>query len=153
MAYEFVILRNKPNGLTTRSVQAYIRNAPNPEVRFAEVIISLNAPLNTIDLPAAFAAGVIVPNGAALWNQLDLEASDDVGRGAIGAFLDVVRANGTLAQMVTALESSIDDDPKQLAAYNRIVAALDAGTAANQRRFLAALVVIVYSRLGQRQKG
>lgn len=152
MAYEFIILKNQPNGLKTRWIEAYVRNTPTPEVRLCSVQIGLNDPLNSIDLPTVFAAGAIVPNGTALWNQLELESSDDLGRGAIGAFLDVVRVSGTLAQMVAALESAIDDDPKQLAAYNRITAALDAGTAANQRKLMAALCVIVYSRLGQRKR-
>lgn len=152
MAYEFVILKNQPNGLNTRWIEAYMRNTPNPEVRRVGVQIGLNDPLNTIDQAAAFAAGVIVPNGTALWNQIDLETTDDVGRGAIRDFFDVVRASGTLAQMIAALEGVIDDDPKQLTAYTRIITALNGGTAAEQRRFMAALAVIVYSKLGQRPR-
>lgn len=152
MAYEYVILKDQQNGLDTRWIEAYVRNTPNPEVRLCSAQIGLNAPLNIIDLPTVFAAGTIVPNGAALWNQLDLEATDDIGRGAIGAILDVVRSSGTLAQMVTAGTGAIAGDVRQTAAYTRISTALIAGTNAERMQFVALMAVISYSKIGQRKR-
>lgn len=152
MPYEYIVVINKPNSLTTRWIQAYMRDTVNPEVRLAGAQIAIDAPLSSIDLDAAFASGVVIANGDALWKQLDLETADDLGRTAIGAFLGVVRADGALAQMVTALESVIDDDAKLLIAYNRIRAAFAAGSAANQAKFIAALATLTYYKLGQRAK-
>lgn len=152
MAYEYLILVNEPNSLTTRWVQAYMRNTPNPEVRLAGVQIGLNDPLSSINLATAFAAGEIVPNGTALWNQLDLEETDAVGKGAIAAMLDIVRANAnpSLAAMTAAGLAALDDHPKQLIAYNRIKSAMDAATLQQVKDFVVLLSVIAYSKLGQR---
>jgi hypothetical protein len=153
MAYEYLILTNQPNSLSTRYVQAYLKNTLVPgEVRLADESIALNAPLSSIDLAAAWTRGTVVPNGLFLWNQLRLEEKDEIARVGIGAFFDVIRANGTLAQMVTALEGALDDDAEHLVAYNRISAALIAGTNAQRMNFIAALAVFAYSKIGQRQK-
>jgi hypothetical protein len=152
MPIEYLILKNEPNSLTTRFVQAYLRNSVAPsEVRRAEVVIPLNAGLGTIDLQAAWASGTVIPNGPALWNQLDLDSTEDLGRGAIGAILDVVRSSGTLAQMTAAGLAVIDDAPKQLIAYNRIKAAMDAATLQQVKDFVSLLAVIAYSKIGQRR--
>jgi hypothetical protein len=152
MAYEYLILVNEPNSLTTRWIQAYMRNTPNPEVRLAGVQIGLNDPLSSINLATAFASGEIVPNGTALWNQLDLEETDGVGKGAIAAMLDIVRANAnpSLAAMTAAGLAVLDDHPKQLVAYNRIKSAMDAATLQQVKDFVVLLSVIAYSKLGQR---
>lgn len=152
MAYEYLILVNEENSLTTRWIQAYMRNTPNPEVRLAGVEIGIDEPLSSIDLAAAFAAGEVVPNGTAEWNRRELEEVDDLIRNAIGALLDVVRADGNLLAMVTALEGVIDDDAKLQVAYNRIRIAFAAGSGANQTKFIAALAALTYYRLGQRAK-
>lgn len=154
MAYERVILKNQPNSLTTRSIQAYVRNTPNPEVRFAEVIVGLEIPLNTIDLAAAFNAGTVVPNGTAMWNQLELEDTDEAGKGTIAAILDVVRAsaNPSLAAMTAAGLAVLDDHPRQLTAYNRVKSAMDAASLQQVKDFVTLMMVVTYSKLGQRQR-
>jgi hypothetical protein len=152
MPIEYLILKNEANSLTTRFVQAYVRNSGTPsDVRLAEAVIPLNDGLGTIDLQAAFATGTPVPNGLTLWNQLDLDSTEDLGRGAIGAILDVVRSSGTLAQMTAAGLAVIDDSPKQLVAYQRIKAAMDAATLQQVKDFLSLLAVIAYSKIGQRR--
>lgn len=154
MAYEHIILKNQQNGLNTRWVEAYVRNTPNPEVRLAGVQIAIDAPLNTIDLPAAFAAGAIVANGTALWNQLELEDTDEAGKGAIAAILDVVRASPTpsLSAMTAAGLAVLDDHPKQLVAYTRVKSAMDAATLQQVKDFVTLLTVVSVSKLGQRSK-
>jgi hypothetical protein len=152
MAYEYLILINQPNSLSTRWVQAYMRNTPNPEVRLAGVQIGIDDPLSSINLAAAFAAGVIVPNGAALWNQLELEDTDTAGKGAITAILDIVRStpNPSLAAMTAAGLAVLDDHPRQLIAYNRVKSAMDAATLQQVKDFVTLMMVITYSKLGQR---
>lgn len=152
MAYEYLILVNQPNGLNTRWVQAYMRNTPNPEVRLAGVEIGLNDPLSSINLAAAFAAGEIVPNGTALWNQLELEDTDTVGKGAIAAILDIVRAsaNPSLPAMTAAGLAVLDDHPRQLIAYNRVKSAMDAANLQQVKDFVTLMMVITYSKLAQR---
>lgn len=130
-------------------VRALLRE--NGTVKRVEVNLARSASATLEDVQAAWDATPALPNGATVWKQLELESTDDIGRNAIGAFLDVVQSNGTLLQMLTALEGVIDDDPKQQAAYTRILTALNGGTPAEQRRFMAAMCVIVYSRLGQRR--
>lgn len=152
MAINYQLLVNTPNGLTTRFVSAYLKDNGGNEIRLASKIIPIDAPVSSIDLQEAWNTGAIVPGGIALWHQLELEAVDDLIRNAIGALLDVVRADGNLLAMVTALEGVIDDDAKLHVAYNRIRIAFAAGSGANQAKFIAALAALTYYKLGQRPK-
>jgi hypothetical protein len=152
MAINYLLLKNEPNSLTTRYAQAYLRNNSDSEIRIADQIIGINDPISSIDLQAAYNRGEVVPNGLALWNQLDLEETDAVGKGAIAAILDIVRAspNPSLAAMTAAGLAVLDDNPKQLAAYTRIKSAMDAATLAQLKDFMTLLTVIAYSKLAQR---
>jgi hypothetical protein len=153
MAYEYLVLINQPNSLSTRYVQAYLKNTLVPgEVRLADEIIALNAPLSSIDLAAAWTRGTVVPNGLFLWNQLEIEDTDTVGKGAIDAILAIVRAtpNPSLAAMTAAGLAVLDDHPKQLIAYNRVKSALDGATLQQVKDFICLLSVITYSKLVQR---
>jgi hypothetical protein len=153
MAYEYLILTTQPNSLSTRYVQAYLKNTLVPgEVRLADEIIALNAPLSSIDLAAAWTRGTVVPNGLFLWNQLEIEDTDTVGKGAIDAILAIVRAtpNPSLAAMTAAGLAVLDDHPKQLIAYNRVKSALDGATLQQVKDFICLLSVITYSKLVQR---
>jgi hypothetical protein len=153
MAYEYLILTNQPNSLSTRYVQAYLKNTLVPgEVRLADESIALNAPLSSIDLAAAWTRGTVVPNGLFLWNQLEIEDTDTVGKGAIDAILAIVRAtpNPSLAAMTAAGLAVLDDHPKQLIAYNRVKSALDGATLQQVKDFICLLSVITYSKLVQR---
>lgn len=153
MAINYLILKNEPNSLTTRYVQAYLRNNSDSEIRLADQIIPIDDPVSSVNLQDAFNRGTIVPNGLFLWNQLDIEETDTVGKGAIDAVLSIVRANPTpsLAAMTAAGFAVLDDNPKQLIAYNRIKSAMDAATLQQVKDFVTLLSVIALSRLVQRE--
>lgn len=151
MAWEYIVLRNEENSLTTRFIRAYVRDtAVSPQVKLVEAIIPHSAPLSSLDLAALWAGGTIIPGGAKLWNQYELKDTDENTRDVVNAIFDVVRANGTLTQALTAGTAALVDLPKQQTAYNRLVSMLQAGTAAERNQFMALVAVIALSKAGQR---
>lgn len=148
MAIEYQIIDAKPLG-GKRLIKALLRDGN----AFKQV--QLSVPRNTQPtaeiLQAAWDAGTTIPaGGLKLWNQLQLRDADENSRDVINAILDVVRANGTLAQMVTAGQGAIASDARQQAFYNRLVAALNGGTAAERWQFLALLATVSFSKIGQK---
>lgn len=151
MAFEYLVLKNEPNGLNTRYVQAYVRDtAISPQVRLCDAVIAIGAGPASLDLQAIWEAGTIIPGGAKLWREHELKDTDEVCIEVVDAILEIVRANGTLAQMVAAGESAIAAHNRQQIAYNRISAALIAGTNNQRMQFLALLATAAFGKLGQR---
>jgi hypothetical protein len=148
MAIEFFVLVDEDNG-ANRYIQALLKDTAGNEVRLADETIASGASPSTIDLQAAWARGVPVENGIVQWRQKELEATDEIGRQAILAVLDIVRANGTFAQMIAAGEGVIGTNTLMQGAYNRFTNAINGGTAAQRWQFLAMLTTIAYSRLMQ----
>lgn len=151
MAIEYLLLKNERSGTQSRFVRAYVRDtAVSPQVRLVEATIPIASTPASLNLQALFNAGTIVPNGAKLWRQTELAATGDVSREVVDAILEVVRANGTLAQMNAAGANALAADVRQTTAYNRIAAALNAATAAERWQFLALLATVAYSKIGQK---
>jgi hypothetical protein len=152
MALEYLILKNEPNGLNTRYIQAYARDtAISPQVRLIEAIIPIGAGPGSLDLQALWQSGTIIPGGAKLWNQIELRDADENNRDVINAILDVVRANGTLAQMIAAGEAALADNPKQQTAYNRLLTALNNAPNNTQRwQLLGLLATVTFAKIGQK---
>jgi hypothetical protein len=150
MAFETIILIDEDNG-SNRYIQAYIKDNGGNEIRITDETIATGAPLSTINLQAAWDRGVPVENGIVEWRRLEAKEVDELGRLAILALLDVVRASPTpsLPAMTSAALAVLDDNPKQLIAYNRIKSALDGANLAAVKDSLALFMTIAFSRLMQ----
>ncbi len=133
-------------------VRALLRE--NSTVKRVEVTLAANASPTAEDAQAAWDAADPLPNGLAAWNRAELEDTDEAGRGAIAAILDVVRVgpNPSLSAMTAAGLAALDDHPKQLIAYNRVKSAMDAATLQQVKDFVSLMSVITVSKLGQRPR-
>lgn len=158
MAFEYLIRRNEENSLTTRYLQAYLRDpATSPQVRLVEAVIPINATPASLNLQALWETGTVVPSGAKRWREYELKDTDDVGVEAIDAMLEVLRVTPfnaalALAAMITAGETALAGHPRQLVAYNRLVSALNAVGVTNAQRmqFLALVSTVAFGKIGQR---
>lgn len=148
MAISSIVLTDEDNG-SNRFVEMYLKDSGGNEIRLYSETIASGAPISTINLVTAWPLGVPVENGIVLWRQKEYEATDPIGRAAILAVLDVVRDNGTLAQMITAGEGAIAGNTLMNGAYNRFATALIGGTNAQRMQFIALLTTFTYSRLMQ----
>lgn len=129
-------------------IRALLRE--NGTVKRVEVTIPRNASPTMQDVQAAWDAAPALPNGVKEWNKVELRDTDDVGREVVDAILEIVRANGTLAQMVAAGETALAAHNRQQAAYTRISTALIAGTNNQRMQFLALLATVAFGKIGQR---
>jgi hypothetical protein len=155
MAITFLLDKDREKSLSTRWITAYLKNSDVPnEVRFAGVEIDNGTPLSSINRQTAWDNGTVVPNGEDRWDELELQDSEDLGRAMAIALAKVVRASGTLGDMVNAVEAKLAPEPvaKYNIAYQRIQAAWQAGTAIQQRKLIAIIVLMLTNDIGKRPK-
>jgi hypothetical protein len=147
MAIEWMLDEKKRFGRADIYI-GYLRDGT--VVKKAQITLAHGISPTADDVQAAWNSGTPVPGGAKLWNQIQMRDTDDLNRDAINAIFDVLRANGTMAQMITDAEAVIATSTRQNALYTRLTTALNGATAAQRWQFLAILATVSFSKIGQR---
>jgi hypothetical protein len=148
MALSMQVLKEEPNGLTTKSLSVLVRNGD--AVRQAEVILTLNETMENINLQSAWDMGNPIENPIRQWNAYQLRNSDETFSKVIAALLDQLRGGGTLADMISAGRIALVEDSGQTAALNRLTNVFKAATPAQQADFIALMALLTSGKLGKR---
>jgi hypothetical protein len=142
------VLKAEPNSLKTKSISVLVRNGD--VVRQAEVILPLNAELESIDPQLAWDKGSPIEDPLRQWHAYQLRNSDETFSQVIAALLDQLRSGGTLADMVAAARAALAQDSGQLTALNRLTTVFKAATPAQQAEFVALMALLSSGKLGKK---